>query len=497
MIPLQTLSGHNDYVYSIASLNDLLLANDLILASSSKDITIRIWYRKNKSIDFKPIQTLYGHTKAVISLIFTSNYLISGSCDNSIKLWNTTSATFSLVTTLKGHKGCVNAFTQFNKSLLSGSNDKTIMIWDIMNNFRLKQTLTGHQSGINSLDIYQNNLLASASNDSSVILWNFGYTLVNSTDAAADDIYAFTLIQVNATTQYLVSGSVDTSISVWYLLNQQLKLIYTIPNAHDATVKALATLSNNRFVSASYDSTIKVWNSLTFELIRSIDPLNSDSINSLAVLQNGNFVSGGYDFNIRLWDMNTYDEIGIKETTQVFSIVTMQNGSIAYGVREGSIHFLDPIKLDEQYQIVNAHQQVIWALTLLANGNLVSGSADSLVKIWNKTTLSLVKTLIGHTDEVYCLIATSDNLISGGADNTIRVWDPNTYQLKQILSGHTGGVEVLIILSDNVLASGSDDNTIKIWSLSDNFVNLQNLTHSTSVQGQLNKIFTFFEKNFE
>ncbi len=263
----------------------------------------------------------------------------------------------------------------------------------------------------------------------------------------------------------------------------------TILNAHDATVKALATLSNNRFVSASYDSTIKVWNSLTFELISFIVPLNSDSINSLAVLQNGNLVSGGSDFNIRLWNMNTYDEIGIKETTQVFAIVTMQNGSIAYGVREGSIHFLDPIKLDEQYRIVNAHQQVIWALTLLANGNLVSGSADSLVKIWDKTTLSLVKTLIGHTDEVWCLIATSDNLFSGGSENTIRVWDPNTYQLKQILSGHTGGVEVLIILSNNVLASGSDDNTIKIWRLSDNFVNIQNLTHSTSVPEFKKKLF--------
>jgi len=39
----------------------------------------------------------------------------------------------------------------------------------------------------------------------------------------------------------------------------------------------------------------------------------------------------------------------------------------------------------------------IGALTVLQNGNLVSASGDSTIKMWNPKTRELIQTLTGHT----------------------------------------------------------------------------------------------------
>lgn len=56
------------------------------------------------------------------------------------------------------------------------------------------------------------------------------------------------------------------------------------------------------------------------------------------------------------------------------------------------------------------------ALATLSNGNLVSGSLDHTVKIWNPYSGSLLFPLVGHAQLVTALITLSNgNLASGSA----------------------------------------------------------------------------------
>jgi WD40 repeat protein len=104
-------------------------------------------------------------------------------------------------------------------------------------------------------------------------------------------------------------------------------------------------------------------------------------------------------------------------------------------------------------------------IKVLPNNFLASGSGR-LIKIWSLQDGSLVKTLVGHTDEVLCLIVLSNGcLLSGSEDMTIKVWDIEQSNCTQTLLGHTEPVNCLLSLSNGHLASGSREDTIKIWDM--------------------------------
>jgi len=57
---------------------------------------------------------------------------------------------------------------------------------------------------------------------------------------------------------------------------------------------------------------------------------------------------------------------------------------------------------------LTGHTGVVVVLTTLSNGDLVSGSGDNTIKIWNGNDLSLKKTLTGHTSGVLALTTLSN-----------------------------------------------------------------------------------------
>ena len=87
----------------------------------------------------------------------TGDYLASGFCDNTIRVWDVTKQPPQEIANLRGHSGNVNsvAFDAFGR-IASGSNDNTIRLWDMTTQPPQEiATLEGHSGGVCSVALMQ------------------------------------------------------------------------------------------------------------------------------------------------------------------------------------------------------------------------------------------------------------------------------------------------------------------------------------------------------
>ena len=102
------------------------------------------------------------------------------------------------------------------------------------------------------------------------------------------------------------------------------------------------------------------------------------------------------------------------------------------------------------------------------NNSIAAGSPSGDIIILNAITGSQSAVLSGHTQQVSCVVFSSDgtSLVSGSYDETVRLWDVQTGGVVKTFLGHTDWVKSVSISADlTTIASGSDDTKIWLWSI--------------------------------
>lgn len=99
-----------------------------------------------------------------------------------------------------------------------------------------------------------------------------------------------------------MSASFDQSIKIWdYVLGS---LLSSKSNAHADRIQCLKVLKDGSFATASDDKTIKIWDSTTYALIKTLTD-HTDKVQILDVLSSGLLTSGSVDKTVKIWNITT------------------------------------------------------------------------------------------------------------------------------------------------------------------------------------------------
>ena len=108
-----------------------------------------------------------------------------------------------------------------------------------------------------------------------------------------------------------------------------------------------------------------------------------------------------------------------------------------------------------------------WALAIWKDTIAVSLESGDII-ILDRVTGSQTATLSGHTDHVRSIVFSPNGtqLISGSHDKTVNLWDVQTGNIIKTFSSHISWVlSVSMSVDHTMIASGSSDKTIRLWDI--------------------------------
>jgi len=236
--------------------------------------------------------TLKGHGGSVTSVSYSVDglFLVSGSDDGAVRVWDTRSGE-EAISPLRSGSGPVTsvAFVPNGKGVVAGTGTGTVCSWSLLVGQSTMKQLVGHSGAVLSVAISSDSqFLASASLDRTLRVWNFatgqlitvlnghedptkGIAVSPNREVTTSGSYYFGAkepprrglkgpihCRVSNTGPFMVSVE-DQNVCLWTHQNQDEPSLMRL-EGHTAAVHSAVISPNSSYVaSASDDGTIRIW----------------------------------------------------------------------------------------------------------------------------------------------------------------------------------------------------------------------------------------------
>ncbi|XP_023287778.1 NACHT domain- and WD repeat-containing protein 1 [Orussus abietinus] len=331
-------------------------------------------------------------------------------------------------------------------------------------------------------------------------------------------------LAITRQSQYLLTGSEDTSVIVWDLkeLNMRRRIY-----EHIAPVLSLALVFGNRMVvSGGEDSRIIATSLLTGEVLTRVDhhrgPVTAVKVDSAEEV----LVSGSADGTVCLWSLESRPLFTLLKTIELPSPVAMLDVSVdsvfLLAVCEDEKMYLRSLATGTEIHTLKGHQGPVRSVCLARDcRRAIAGGVEGRISVFDMHCGRLTRTLPvhssgdvtcvrvtdkddflitagggrvtywsfrgeeatalkptkpgtkqeslqPHTAAITCLDISRDGAtaVTGGVDSLVNLWQLNTHELLSTLEGHIASVTCVAFSASGLFAaSGSEDKTVRVWGL--------------------------------
>lgn len=269
--------------------------------------------------------------------------------------------------------------------IISGSNDNSLRLWDAATG-RLLRTSSVSDSVVSVAFSPDGSKIASASAGSEdpprpdkLELWDAatGKLLRN----FSGDLNAVILVKFSPDGGSLLTAGAydsDTALQLWDAATGKLRRSFKTTDG----VFSAAFSPDGKQVASSSSQMLQVWNAATGKLLRTIK--TSGAVNSVAFSPDGKILVSGSDEKLQSWDLASGKPLRSWELGKLTSVTFSPDGSrLLAGGWDNTIKELDPAT-GKLLRTLTGHSGKVNSLAYSRDGrSIVSGSDDGTVRIWS------------------------------------------------------------------------------------------------------------------
>ncbi|KAM7276680.1 hypothetical protein ACFE04_018546 [Oxalis oulophora] len=289
-------------------------------------------------------------------------------------------------------------------------------------------------------------------------------------DAHTDEVW---FLQFSHSGKYLASSSKDQTAILWEVTEHgQVKLKHKLSGHQKPVLSVSWSPDDKQLLTCSDEESIRRWDVSSGECLHIYEKPGVGSISCGWFLGGKGIFAGLTDKSISLWSLDGKVLESWKGRTLKISdmVITGDGKRIISRCRENTILILDREAKLERF-IEEKHTITSFSLSEDSKFLLVN-LLNQEIHLWNLEDLKFVSKYEGHRRARFVIRSCFGGLkqafiASGSEDSQVYIWHRSSGVLLLALPGHSGAVNCISWNPSNhhMLASASDDRTIRIWGL--------------------------------